>query len=281
MAKDFMAGMKKVSTQLPSSTFSEIEKIKKQIIVVEELRQFITPLTTEEYKTLESNIIQQGCKDPLTIWETTPEIAGIDDSNEKIYVLIDGHNRYKICEQYHIDFKITVFQFENLDKVKDYMIDFQLGRRNLTPEQISYFRGLRYNREKNSKGKYDRETKGGDLSKQLAKEFQVSARTIKNDGRFAEGIAKLSPELQQKVLSGKTSLSRTLVQDLAKKEATKVNDIQSLEEIEEAAHYSTTNTKREEAVQKRKEIAKLVMNLSSKADYSLLVQKVKELKKFL
>lgn len=164
MAKDFMSGMKKVSTQLPSSAFSEIEKIKKQIVVIEELRQFITPLTPEEYKTLEANILQQGCKDPLTIWETTHQIVGIDDTDKKVYVLIDGHNRYKICEQYGIDYKIAVLSFEDLEKVKDYMIDFQLGRRNLSPEQISYFRGLRYNREKGGKGKYSREIGGLDWS---------------------------------------------------------------------------------------------------------------------
>ncbi len=46
--------------------------------------------------------------------------------------------------------------FADLKSVKDFMIDLQLGRRNLTPQQIQYFRGLRYLNEKADKGKYDR-----------------------------------------------------------------------------------------------------------------------------
>ena len=34
MAKDFMTGLKTVAAQLPNSTFSELERIKKELIVV-------------------------------------------------------------------------------------------------------------------------------------------------------------------------------------------------------------------------------------------------------
>lgn len=280
MAKDFMAGMKKVSSQLPSSSFSEIEKIKKQIVISEELRQFITPLTTEEYRTLEANLLKQGCKDPLTVWETTNQMAGLGEDDQTVYVLIDGHNRHKICEQYNIDYKIALLKFDDIEKVKDYMIDFQLGRRNLTPEQMSYFRGLRYNREKGGKGKYDREAGSIDLSKQLADEFQVSQRTIKNDGNFALGVSKFAPELQQQVLSGATHLSRTTVQDLAKREDIAAGTLQSLDALAEPAS-NLPSPFLNEAAQLKKEIARLVTNVSSKADYAVIVQKVKELKKYI
>lgn len=280
MAKDFMAGMKKVSSQLPTSSFSEIEKIKKQIVISEELRQFITPLTTEEYKTLEANLLKQGCKDPLTVWETTNQIAGLGESDETVYVLIDGHNRHKICEQYSIDYKITLLKFDDIEKVKDYMIDFQLGRRNLTPEQMSYFRGLRYNREKGGQGKYDREAGSIDFSKQLADEFQVSQRTIKNDGNFALGVSKFVPELQQQVLSGTTHLSRTAVQDLAKREDIAAGTLQSLEVLTEPVS-NLPSPFLNEAAQLKKEIARLVTNVSTKTDYAVIVQKVKELKKYI
>jgi hypothetical protein len=280
MAKDFMAGMKKVSSQLPTSSFSEIEKIKKQIVISEELRQFITPLTAEEYKTLEANLLKQGCKDPLTVWETTTQIAGLGNGEETVFVLIDGHNRHKICEQYNIDYKIALLKFDDIEKVKDYMIDFQLGRRNLTPEQMSYFRGLRYNREKGGQGKYDREAGSIDFSKQLADEFQVSQRTIKNDGNFALGVSKFAPELQQQVLSGTTHLSRTAIQELAKREDIAANTLQSLDVLAEPAS-NLPSPFLNEATQLKKEIARLVTNISTKADYAVIVQKVKELKKYI
>lgn len=279
MAKDFMSGIKKTTTQLPKSAFSEIEKIKKQIVVLEELRQFITPLTAEELKLLEANILAHGCKDPLTLWETTRQEAKMDDTDELVYVLIDGHNRYKICEKYNIDYKIAILTFADLEKVKDYMIDFQLGRRNLTPEQMSFFRGLRYNREKSGKGKYDRESSGGDLSKQLADEFKVSQRTIKNDANFAAGLSKLVPELQQRVLAGDSPLSKTAIQNLAKREDIKEGEVETIEDISSSSPHE--GSKEDEITQRKKEISKLVLNMTSRSDYNQLVQKVKELKKFL
>lgn len=280
MAKDFMSGIKKATAQLPASPFSEVEKIKRQITVLEELRQFITPLSTEEFAILESNILNMGCKDPLAIWETTNKEAGINDSEEAAYVLIDGHNRFTICKKYNIDYKIVLLAFDNIEKVKDYMIDFQLGRRNLTPEQMSFFRGLRYNREKGSKGKYDRDEGGFDISMQLAQEYKVSQRTIKNDGNFAKGIAKLTPELQQQVLGGITTLNRTIIQDIGKRDDIQEGSLKVIEEIIEPATVITSSYL-DELNQRKKEIARIAGQLVSKSDYSLLVQKVKELKNYL
>ena len=281
MAKDFMTGLKTVAAQLPNSTFSELERIKKELIVVEELRQFITPLSDEEFKNLESNLLKQGCKDPLAIWETSQGVLDKNAQNpdEVAFVLIDGHNRYTICQKFGLDFKIVLLQFEGIEQVKDYMIDFQLGRRNLTPEQMSYFRGLRYNREKGTQGKYDRSEKDGDFSEILATEFKVSPRTIKNDGNFAAGIAKLVPKLQQQVLTGRINPSRSLIQDLGRKEEILAGSLSSLNIISEETENRLAENN--EALICKKEIARLVINVSTKTDYLALVQKVKYLKKFL
>lgn len=281
MAKDFMTGLKTVAAQLSNSTFSELEKIKKELIVVEELRQFITPLSDEEFKNLESNLLKQGCKDPLAIWETSQGVLDKNAQNpdEVIFVLIDGHNRYTICQKFGLDFKIVLLQFEGIEQVKDYMIDFQLGRRNLTPEQMSYFRGLRYNREKGSQGKYDRTEKDGDFSEILATEFKVSPRTIKNDGNFAAGISKLAPELQQQVLTGKINPSRSFIQDLGRKEEILVGSLSSLNTTSEKIENKLIEDS--EAVIRKKEIARFVISVSNKTDYLALVQKVKDLKNFI
>ena len=251
------------------------------MIVVEELRQFITPLSDEEFKNLESNLLKQGCKDPLAIWETSQGVLDKNAQNpdEVAFVLIDGHNRYTICQKFGLDFKIVLLQFEGIEQVKDYMIDFQLGRRNLTPEQMSYFRGLRYNREKGTQGKYDRSEKDGDFSEILATEFKVSPRTIKNDGNFAAGITKLVPELQQQVLTGRINPSRSLIQDLGRKEEILAGSLSSLNIISEETENRLAENN--EALICKKEIARLVINVSTKTDYLALVQKVKYLKKFL
>ncbi len=96
-----------------------------------------------------------------------------------------------------------------MKEVRDYMIDNQLGRRNLIPEQASYLRGLRYNSEKLIKGKYERQEHMGQnvpyelmakketTSARLSKQYKVSEKTIKRDAEFAEGLNLLSPELKK------------------------------------------------------------------------------------
>lgn len=65
----------------------------------------------------------------------------------------DGHNRYEICLKHGLYLPIQFIDLELLQMTKNYMIEQQLGRRNLNQEQMAYLRGLRYNQEKLSKGK--------------------------------------------------------------------------------------------------------------------------------
>jgi HTH domain len=256
MAKkvDFMAGFNQATQNLPVSAFSEQEKIKKSLIVVDELKRFIPALSQEEYKQLEQNLLEHGCKDPLTIWETTEKVAGVSENENIIYVVLDGHNRFEICKNNQIDFKIsTPLKFDSMDTAKDYMINHQLGRRNLNPEQISYFRGLKYISLKKEKGKYEREEHNGKIyhyenealesaenakenhngkiyhyektttAQDLAKEFNISEKTIRNDALFAKSVENLPAEIRTEVLQGKSSLTKAEVIEFGKTGELKTN----------------------------------------------------------
>ena len=138
------------------------EAIKQQIIILDELRDLIPPLQQEESNQLERNILAEGCREALLIWQTTANILDTNSTETSaVYILVDGHNRYGICLKHKLNFKIHLISFDSLKEVRDYMIDNQLGRRNLIPEQASYLRGLRYNTEKLEKGKYTREDHKG------------------------------------------------------------------------------------------------------------------------
>jgi hypothetical protein len=133
------------------------EAIKQQIIILDELRDLIPPLQEEESNQLEKNILAEGCREALLIWQTTANVLDTNSTQTSaVYILVDGHNRYGICLKHKLNFKIHLISFDSLKEVRDYMIDNQLGRRNLIPEQASYLRGLRYNTEKQEKGKYTR-----------------------------------------------------------------------------------------------------------------------------
>lgn len=206
---------------------SMLDEVKANITILPELKSLIPSLQTTEYEQLEANIQKDGCRESLLIWQTTQ--GRVDESNDDspLNVLVDGHNRYAICQKNNIDFKVMLREFSSLQAVRDFMIDNQLGRRNLTPEQTSYLRGLKYRNERQATG---RPVVSGDFSTlekveeslaqrtqdRLAKEFNVSPRTIHRDREFSEGIDKLSPNLKQEVLNGKQKIPKELIRTIGK-----------------------------------------------------------------
>ena len=48
----------------------------------EEFRQLIRPLQKKEFEQLRKNLLKDGCIDPIITWNG---------------IIIDGHNRYRIC----------------------------------------------------------------------------------------------------------------------------------------------------------------------------------------
>ena len=212
------------------------EQIKTQIEVIPELEALIPPLREEEFKQLEENIKKEGCREALLIWK-----------NEERFILVDGHNRYRICQRNQLDFKINLMSFEDIESVKDWMIDNQLGRRNLTSEQASYLRGLRYELEKKERGGYERiQSKGQNdplTAERLGKEYNVSAKTIKRDAKYAQGIEKIgsvNPSLKQAILTGDVKVSKGMIQELSKLDNSKIQSIQSPMDIEAAIQVNRT-----------------------------------------
>lgn len=91
------------------------------IIVNEELKAYIDPLTPEEYAALERSILNEGCRDALVLWGD---------------VLVDGHNRYGICRKHGLPFNtVQSALFKSMDDVHLWMIDQHLGRRSVSDFQ--------------------------------------------------------------------------------------------------------------------------------------------------
>lgn len=92
------------------------------LIIDPVLKSLIPPLSDEEFKQLEENIKNEGCRDALVIWKGT---------------IVDGHNRYKICQGNSIPFKTEEKKFADRDEVAEWIILNQFGRRNLSLAQRS------------------------------------------------------------------------------------------------------------------------------------------------
>jgi hypothetical protein len=191
--------------------------IKENIVILRELETLIPPLEVEERRQLEQNILEEGCRDPLVLWE-----------NEGKYVIVDGHNRFDICkknskkliEKFGYDFRFLVKEFENIEAVKDWMVDNQLGKRNLSNEWKSYLRGRQYQAEKNAQGGDRKKADISDTAQRLAEQHKVSKNTIKRDAQFAEALQTFTgnnANLKQKILNRNIRIPKSTILEAAEK----------------------------------------------------------------
>ena len=74
------------------------EKGYKQLNIDTEFKNLIRPLRKEEGMQLELNLVVGGCRDPIITWNNT---------------IIDGHNRYEICNRLHIPYATQEIEFES------------------------------------------------------------------------------------------------------------------------------------------------------------------------
>jgi len=189
----------------------------------EEFKKLIPPLSAEELSLLEENIIRDGCREPLCVWNN---------------IIVDGHNRYNICIKNNIPFNVQTIEFNNREEIITWICVNQLGRRNISAETRRYLIGKRYQMEKillknpigknqysqiyetNMNLKEERQKGHRSLtSVRLSKEYQISSRTVMDYGNYANSLdilEKRNPELVSKVLKGEIKIGQKNIIKLSK-----------------------------------------------------------------
>lgn len=174
------------------------------IIIHEGLRAYIDPLTEHEYAALERSILTEGCRDALVLWGE---------------VLIDGHNRYAICQRHNIPFKtIQNDHFKDIEDVQLWMIDNHLARRSVSDFQ----RGMLALRKKEIismriKAQDESDTSGNeetDVAIPVVKPTQSRQEIARVAGISSNAVLQIekiqraaAPELVQAVRDGTISIS--------------------------------------------------------------------------
>ena len=180
-----------------------------------EFQSQIPPLTDDEFKQLEENILKEGkLLSPLIVWNNT---------------LVDGHNRYAILQKHpEIYFSTMPLPFESRGEVLAWICKNQLGRRNLTPEQKKFLIGKQYSVEHrkpggNGNNQYTATTQEAvqeelcqidtipptsaeaSIRKQIAERNNVSESYVARSEKFMRGVEimdQMIPGMQEKILSG-------------------------------------------------------------------------------
>jgi len=194
-----------------------------KIVIDRELEVVWLPPTAEEFETLKTQILRDGCLDPLKVWDRDGEL-----------ILLDGHNRLKICKEAGLpEPDTTTIDIKNLDEAIIWIIDNQRGRRNATKEQLDYNSGRRYQSAKrleairDDEGKFATGDPGdqNDLAgpnasaKKQAKEEGIGPATVRRNAKFAAGIDTIrahNPELANEILASKVSLNKSDIEEVAK-----------------------------------------------------------------
>ena len=189
-----------------------------------EFKALIPKLRKAEYLQLESNIMTDGCREPIITWNG---------------IIVDGHNRYEICHRHKIPFQIQEMDFDCREAVIAWICSNQLGRRNISEETRKYLIGLQYQNEKimtskrNARGvnQYTADdhfnaSEGLTMAEithrtaeRIADEHHISHGTVQkyaNYSRALDEIGKHEPKLVNKILSGNYKISHKNVVELSR-----------------------------------------------------------------
>ncbi|WP_199789735.1 DUF5131 family protein [Sorangium cellulosum] len=170
-----------------------------------EIAALIPSLSPEELAQLERSILTEGCREALTVW---------DDGRRKI--LLDGHNRCRICRRHGVPYTIKVIKLADRDAAIQWVAEHQLGRRNLTPEAYAFLRGKLYNGMKHQGSRSDltsgQSAQKSTTAQQIAARYKVDEKTIRRDGRFAAQLDALADavgaDIKDEVLTRGARVSR-------------------------------------------------------------------------
>lgn len=202
----------------------------KDILVDPDFESVCPPLTEDEFSLLEQNILSDGeVTSPLIVWDNK---------------LIDGHHRRQIILKHpELPFQIKEVAFNNKYEAIAWICKNQAGRRNLTPEQLSYLIGKRYEAEKHTNGASDgfRGNQHVDVVRgknypvptshataiRIADENGISEKSVRLFGEYANGVDAAEaacPGVKQELLSGSFKPTKKEVSALSKLPAEEIAD---------------------------------------------------------
>jgi len=178
--------------------------------IKEEFKKLIPALTAEEFNQLEANCLEEGIREKIITWNG---------------FIIDGHNRYEIATRWNLDYQSESKYFNNENDVKEWMINNQFGRRNLSNYQRSVL-ALELESVFSAKAKEKQirkpesvlamlpKQKPIDTRKEIAKIADVKERTL---GKVKVIQAKATPEVKAQLSTGEITINQ-VYQEIKKEE---------------------------------------------------------------
>ena len=177
------------------------------LVIDKEFEELLPVLTPEEFDRLEQSILKNGMLDPIKVWE---------EPGTGRNIIIDGHNRYRILKKNNISLNywenykfMYADELPTRDDVKRWMLEQQLGRRNLSEaekyEIVQKFKSVFEQKAKKNQslgGKGSTNLPKVDTRKEMAKATGVSEGTYrKMDVVMKSDNEDLKQKLREKKVS--------------------------------------------------------------------------------
>ena len=243
------------------------------MIIDQEFKDLIPPLSADEFKQLEENILRDGIRDSVTYWD-----------NNGDHILIDGHNRWEIAQKHNLPINERRMTFNSLDEVIQWIILNQFGRRNLSAYDRSILalklkpviaQQAKQNQVDAGGAVHQKSDKAVNTNKELAYVAGVSHDTIHKVETILE---KGTPKMQELCQKGEMSVNAaySMIKG-AERETRQKREAAELREAEKR-HKELAEQKAEgvvsiDAVRQDKEDSVLIFN-GFKEDIRLMGNKV-------
>ena len=214
----------------------------------QEFKTLIRPLRRDEYLQLEVNLTIDGCREPIATWNN---------------IIVDGHNRYEICNRLHIPYAVREMPFENREQAIVWICTNQLGRRNISEETRRYLIGKQYELEKvarknppniNGFNQYKPSSKKeqGESFRRTAQKFSaqyhVSTGAVQKYAIFSkalDAVGRADPALPGKILSGTFKISHENLVALSRMPPEEIRRIGAMSEKLQRPFASYSDTRKE------------------------------------
>jgi hypothetical protein len=165
-------------------------------IIDPEFESYLPERDAATFAELESLLLEEGIKDPLTI-------ALIDGQS----YLIDGFGRYSIAQKHNLKFSTRQKKFKTKEDALYYMDRLQRARRNISGKQLSECICRMVSHLKNQ-GKCG-------IVQQVAEDMGLEERTVYRHLAEGKALQQLPPDLRKRLTSGEIKASREDVIELA------------------------------------------------------------------
>lgn len=244
-----------------------IEEAEERFGILPAIEKHLMPLSPHEKEWLTQSLIEEGCREPIVLWRLPPELSsyegvckgscsegsisvdpsewepGIDSWQCSCgygiapfeLVILDGHNRYRICKREGIEFDYveTDLHLPTLEDALDWADRNQAGRRNSPPDDYRILTGRIYNRRKKKHGANQhserspqiedssRESSLGSSPKKtssaVAEEFGISKASVERNGQRAALYDAMVDQGDEEAAEAIKTAKQSVVEEVYKK----------------------------------------------------------------